>query len=134
MGLEDCLFHAGGVEQLHLGDFNLAGTPAEEVGGSLIWRIGGPFGGVAHLLLPIDFRQIGINHLAGIPTGPRNPVVEPDGHITERAHDLKGVGDEDDGRPRPPKAVDALHTLALERLIAHGQHLVGNQDVGGQRR
>src|SRR6266508_1651065 len=57
-------------------------------------------------------------------------VVEHQAAAAEPRHQVHGVGDEQDGAAPLLELGDLGQALGLEGLVAHGQHLVDQQDVG----
>ena len=57
-------------------------------------------------------------------------MVEHRGAVADLAHEVGGVGDEQDRAALALEPLDALEALALERLVADRQHLVDEQDLG----
>ena len=57
-------------------------------------------------------------------------VVEHDRAVADAAHEVGGVGDEEDRAALLLELLDPLDALALERLVADREHLVDEKDVG----
>ena len=56
-------------------------------------------------------------------------VVEHRGAIADLAHQVDGVGHEQDRATLALELLDALEALALERLVTDREHLVDEQDL-----
>ena len=57
-------------------------------------------------------------------------VAEHDGPVADGAHLVGRVGDQQDGAALLLEELHPVDALALEALVADGQHLVDDQDVG----
>lgn len=57
-------------------------------------------------------------------------LVEQDDAVAHLLHLAEGVRDDDDRLAGLLEGADAVEALALERLVADGQDLVDEQDVG----
>ncbi len=57
-------------------------------------------------------------------------MFEDDRPVAHVGHLVEAVGDEDDRAALVLELSDAVHALALEGLVADGQHLVDQQDSG----
>ena len=68
--------------------------------------------------------------VAGLAVVEQLAVVEHRGAVAQLAHEVGGVGDEEDRAALGLEPLHAVHALALERLVADRQHLVDEHDVG----
>jgi len=57
-------------------------------------------------------------------------MVQPGRLVAEGPHLLDRMGDDDDGAALAAQVGELLCALLLEGHVAHGQHLVDEQDVG----
>ena len=64
------------------------------------------------------------------PSNTTLPVAEHDPPVAQLRNLLRRVADEDDRASLFAELRDALHALALEGLVADGEHLVDEKDVG----
>ena len=73
--------------------------------------------------------EVLLHHLPGGAHGAHLPLIKPQGVITQRADRVEIVGDKDDRAPKLQKLLDLPHTLSLEVLVAHRQHLIHQEDL-----
>ena len=109
-----------GVGDLHVGDLDL--EVAQQRG---IVELGGDLR--ALLAQVLTERQCGLPRLAD---RDELAVVEDRGAVADLADHVDGVGHEQDRAALALEPLDALEALALERLVADGEHLVDEQDLG----
>ena len=67
--------------------------------------------------------------VVGVAFGHQPAVVEGGGLVAHLADQVGGVGDDHDRAPLGLEGPDLVDALALERLVAHGQDLVDEEDL-----
>ena len=82
-------------------------------------------GALGHEALPED-----AGRFAGLALGDELAVAEHHPAVADAAHGVGRVRHQQDGAPLPLELVDPVEALALEALVADGQHLVDHEDVG----
>ena len=81
--------------------------------------------GLAHQRPPVGGQDV-----AGAALGHQLAVLEQDGAVADPLHGLGVVRDEHHRAPAAPVLEDPPQALALEGLVADGEHLVQQQHVG----
>ena len=73
---------------------------------------------------------IALGDLGGPSDRPHAALVQQHGAIAQALHGAHVVGHQEDRAPFTPQPLEALVALLLKGGVAHGQHLVDQQDVG----
>lgn len=71
-----------------------------------------------------------LGHRRRVAVAHQAPLVDPDRAVAALAHLRQRVGDEEHRLPRLPELLDPHVALPLEPLVAHGERLVHQEDVG----
>ena len=58
------------------------------------------------------------------------PVLQPQAAAADFPHQLRGMGDKQQGFAFGFELADAVEALGLKGLVAHRQHFVHDQDIG----
>ena len=74
--------------------------------------------------------QVALHHVLGFAVEQCLAAVEQQHRVAQAHHGGRVVRREQHGGAASPQRVEAREALALERLVAHRQHLVDHQHVG----
>src|SRR5690606_32927153 len=78
----------------------------------------------------LDPTQVSVDDVAARTGGEQLAVVEQRDLVAQVAHHTEGVRHDDDGAAAVLEIEELLRALALELLVADGEHLVDEQEIG----
>ena len=74
--------------------------------------------------------EVGVDHALGVALVGHLALAQPEDVVAHLLHQAEAVGHDQDGLAAPAELADLVEALAGEGLVAHGQDLVDQEDVG----
>ncbi len=84
----------------------------------------------ARVLCFRDVAQVGTHHATGVASACHFAVAQPEGLVAHLLDEAEAVGDDHDGAAPATEIAYLVEALAREGLVAHGEDLVDEEDVG----